>query len=286
MAERPPRRRRRTLVVMTLGAALAAAVLLVLAARARRSTARIAEGAHAFPTGGAARMREASAEEEEAGAPRDLVEDGQRHEVRVFRFALGDHELSLEDVGMGRALDAVLERTGAELAVNAGFFDPDGKAVGFALSRGAVLSRHSRAASGGVLTFDGTRAVLHEAESFTLPAGATFGVQCKPRLVVHGAPNVKRDDGKRSERTALCLRDGGTTLEVVIARAAKDSASEAPGPSLYALAAHLVSRGCEDALNLDGGPSTGFAARAADGAIERALPRGGVRHALVVRRRR
>ena len=286
MAERRPRRRGRFFAALAIGVVVASVVMLVLAARARRGGPRVAEGSHAFPTGGAARTRTTSATEGEAGPARDLVEDGQRHDVKVFRFALAEHELSLEDVGMGRALDAVLERTSAELAVNAGFFDPEGKAVGFALSRGAVLSRHSRAASGGVLTFDGSRAVLHEAETFALPAGATFGIQCKPRLVVGGTANVRRDDGKRSERTALCLRDGGTTLEVVIARAASDSAGEAPGPSLHALAQHLVLRGCEDALNLDGGPSTGYAARAPDGTIERALPRGGVRHTIVIRRRK
>jgi hypothetical protein len=273
-----------------LGGALVALVtvglLLAVVARARRRPPRLAEGTHAFPTGGAASASTASASEGDAASPRDLVEDGHRHEIRTWSFAVLDHELTIEDAAMGRGLDVILQRSGGELVVNGGFFDPEGKALGYALSRGAVLSRLARAASGGVLTVGPARGTLHEAESFALPEGSTFGIQCKPRLVVHGVSNVRRDDGKRSERTALCLRDGGATLDVVVARVAKESPGDAPGPSLFALAAHLAARGCEDALNLDGGPSTGFAARAPDGTVSSELPRGGVRHAIVVRRRR
>ncbi len=281
MGERKRRGSRRR-VVLALVVAGAVLVALFVVARARRAPARAAEGSRASPAGGAASVR---ATPHVDAAPDDLVEDGQRHDVRSFSFALADHELAIEDVGMARTLDAVLEKRSAAFVVNAGFFDPEGKPLGLAISGGAVLSRLARAASGGVLTWDGTRAALWETESFQLPEGTRFAVQCRPRLVVAGTPNVKRDDGKRSERTALCLRDGGRTLEVVVARAAEEGAGEAPGPSLYALAQHLAARGCEDALNLDGGPSTGFAMRIEDGGVARELPRGPVRHAIVIRKR-
>lgn len=272
MTER--RSRRRTLVVLGAGSLLAVVALLG-AARARRPLVKGPEVAHASRAGGAA-----------ASSAKEIVEDGFRHEVETWSFPLADHDLTIEDVGMGRGLDTLLEtRPEAALVVNGGFFDPEGRALGLALSKGALLSKLARTASGGVVTFDGTRARLHETESFSMPEGTRFAIQCRPRLVVSGVPNVKRDDGKRSERTALCLRDGGTTLDVVVVKAGTENAAEVPGPSLFALAQHLAARGCEDALNLDGGPSTGVAARTADGGTTRALPRGPVRHAIVVTRR-
>jgi len=146
------------------------------------------------------------------------------------------------------------------------------------------VSRLAPALSGGVVTWDGDRAKLWESESFAMPDGARFAVQCRPRLVVAGAPNVKSDDGHRSERTALCLRDGGRSIDVVIVKGASGGGGESAGPSLFALGRYLAQRGCEDALNLDGGPSTGVAWRE-NGAIRVLAPARPVRHAVTFRRR-
>jgi len=209
-----------------------------------------------------------------------LVEDGRRYRVRSWSFPLARYEPIIEDVGMTTALDAVLERTHAELVVNGGFFDPDGKAVGLAVSRGAALSKMAKSLSGGVLVVEGERASLVATESFD--AGAPFALQCRPRLVVDGKPNVKSDDGKRAERTALCVRDEGQTLTAYVVRGSDDD--ESPGPSLFALARHLAKEGCSSALNLDGGPSTGAAFREGGRTVLFA-PRGPIRHAIVFRTR-
>jgi hypothetical protein len=218
---------------------------------------------------------------EDLDAGDGLVEDARRYAVRTWPFAVARYDVHIEDAEMTTALDAVLERSGGELAVNGGFFDPAGKPLGLAVSEGAVLSRLAKAMSGGVVTWDGERARLWESESFTMPEGTRFAIQCKPRLVVGGAPNVRSDDGQRSERTALCLRDGGKSVDVVIVHG---EAGEAGGPSLFALGRFLARRGCDDALNLDGGPSTGIAWRE-DGHVNQLAPRRGVRHAVVFKRR-
>ncbi len=224
----------------------------------------------------------ADAQVADSGDSRDgIIEDGQRFAVRAWAFGLDRYAMKIEDVGMSTALDAVLERTGAELVVNGGFFDPAGKPLGLAISDGTELSRLAPSMSGGVVTSDGARARLWESESFVLGEGVRFAIQCRPRLVVNGAPNVRSDDGKRSERTTLCLRDGGKTVEVVIAKSEEGLAS---GPSLFATSRFLARRGCEDALNLDGGPSTGAAWRE-NGSVMRVGPRAGVRHALTFKRR-
>jgi uncharacterized protein YigE (DUF2233 family) len=236
--------RRQSLVV---GACLAClACLAALAPSVAGCKRRDEEPARAhvpLPAGGAA------VDEPDAGA--SLIEDARRYDVRTWSFALDGYEMRVVDAGMSTALDAVLARSDAELVVNGGFFDPQGKPVGLVMSE------------------------------LAMPDGARFAVQCRPRLVVNGAPNVKSDDGHRSERTALCLRDGGKAIDVVIV---KGATSESPGPSLFALGKYLAQRGCEGALNLDGGPSTGVAWRE-NGAVRMLAPARPVRHAVSFRRR-
>lgn len=233
--------------------------------------------------GNAARLSAGGAAQDQED-PTAIVEDARRYNVRSWSFPLARWELRIEDVGMTTALDAILTKSEGELAVNAGFFGPDGKAVGLAISNGAILSRLSKQMSGGVLTSDGEVAQLFAVESFELPdSGAHFAVQCRPRLVVNSAPNVKSDDGKRAERSALCVRDAGRVVDVIIVRGSEDG--ESPGPSLYALAGWLAKSGCESALNLDGGPSTGVAWRE-DGGVKLLAPRAPIRHAVVLREKR
>ena len=258
---------------------------LGLALVARRVPRRAAGNLSRTPTGGAAQAEDVRAVLVEEGGvlAMAIVEDARRYEVRAWSFGLDRYELRIEDAGMTPALDAVLARTGAELVVNGGFFDPDGKPVGLAVSGGVVLSRLAKKLSGGVLTSDGARAALFPAEDFVLPDGGTFAVQCRPRLVVEGQPNVKSDDGKRAERSALCVRDEGQRVDVVVVRGSDDG--ESPGPSLFALAQHLAEVGCESALNLDGGPSTGIAWRAGED-VKLVPPRGPVRHVVAFHARR
>jgi uncharacterized protein YigE (DUF2233 family) len=209
-----------------------------------------------------------------------VTEHGETFEIARVSFALRDVRVEVADLGRSRDIGAALVRGPgtALLAVNGGFFGERGEPLGLVISGGRRLAPFSRTMSGGVLTIDGDRADLAETESFDAAAAHAFAVQCRPRLVVKGAVNIRADDGKRAERTALCLRQAGTVLEVVLARTADG------GPSLLAFAQHLATAGCEDALNLDGGPSTGMAWRD-DSGIHAEDPRGAIRHAIVVRRR-
>jgi uncharacterized protein YigE (DUF2233 family) len=187
--------------------------------------------------------------------------------------------LTIEDVRMSTRFDEILSRDSAELAVNGGFFNPAGEPLGLAVSEGRTASAFSRGMSGGVLWVrDG---VAHQSATEDYEAGAVeFAIQCRPRLVAASHANVVRSDGHRAARTAICLRGAGQTIEFV--RAA--SVDEDGGPTLFELAEELVDEGCEEALNLDGGPSAGWAARS-DGGVDVVLPLGPVRHVVVVRRR-
>jgi len=215
---------------------------------------------------------------EDAGVdPASIFEDGRRWNVRRWTFPLDRYDFGIVDAEMASDLGAILERTGAELVVNGGFYDKENRAVGLAVTDGKMLSPFSRTTTGGVLTFDGERARLDPTEAFDAGATPRFAVQCRPRLVVDGASNVKKDDGHRAERTALCVRDGGRTLEVFIARGEPDG----QGPSLFAFGKKLADLGCHGALNLDGGPSTGAAWRQGDSdRVAVIAPRRGIRHAI------
>lgn len=197
---------------------------------------------------------------------------GEDYEVIAFHVALDRARVTIADVAMSRDLESVLAKTGGSLAVNAGFFEVDTLPEGLAVSEGRELSAKSLVLGGGVVAIAGRRARLFAVEEYAPPEGLDFAVQCRPRLVVGGAQHVKKDDGRAAERTALCLRDGGARLDVVLARG---------GLTLSALSALLAARGCEGALNLDGGPSTGAAWREG-GSIRSSPPREGIRHAIVV----
>lgn len=199
--------------------------------------------------------------------------------TRRRRFVLSSVELGIIDLHMSRALDQVMTARHAELVVNGGFFDERGEPVGLVVSEGIRLSPLKPNLSGGVMAVESERATLYATEDY-VDRSPRFAVQCRPRLVVGSKNNVKSDEGPRAARTALCLRDGGATLEFVVA----EEGPEEPGPTLYELGAELAAGGCEEALNLDGGPSTGWASNDGPGVVFIA-PRAPVRHALVVTRK-
>jgi uncharacterized protein YigE (DUF2233 family) len=183
-----------------------------------------------------------------------------------------------------RRLDAVAEYRAAIFAVNGGYFEPDFKPSGLLIEDGRIVSDWQERGGSGALVVRGKRASI----ASDVPAETTsveLAVQCGPRLVEPGGvPGIEGDDGKRAERTAACIRRGGRELNFVIA--AGPSVGGA-GPTLYQFAAWLAaplspgeSGGCDSALNLDGGPSTGVVARKFS-RQETVAPRGPVPWALV-----
>jgi hypothetical protein len=146
----------------------------------------------------------------------ELLEGDRSYPVRVWRFPLDRYSVRIVDVGMKTSLTDALESTGARFAVNGGFFGVDDKPMGLAISDRTTLSSFSKKLSGGVLAIEANLGRLYDVESYVPSASPSFAIQCRPRLVVDGVVNVKSDDGHRAERTALCLRDAGKTLDVVL----------------------------------------------------------------------
>jgi uncharacterized protein YigE (DUF2233 family) len=205
------------------------------------------------------------------------IADDDAFRLLVFPVRVAGARFRVVDLGMKRDLERVLAETGASLVINGGFFDPAERPEGLVISGGVILSPRSDSLGGGIVTVAEQRVTLAPTEGFVAPPGTDFAIQARPRLVVDGGRVIVRDDGRAAERTALCLREQGRTLEVVVAR----GEGAGRGPTLALLADMLVSRGCEGALNLDGGPSTGVAWKQ-NGEVRALAPRGPLRHAIAI----
>ncbi|HJL20937.1 MAG TPA: phosphodiester glycosidase family protein, partial [Polyangiaceae bacterium LLY-WYZ-15_(1-7)] len=188
---------------------------------------------------------DAPATRSSVAAPAEAPSPAPRPALHRWRFELARTEIAVLDLGLERPL-ALPE--GAALAINGGFWDRRGEPEGWVVAGGERLSGYDRALGGGVLVVDRGRAALFDGERFEAPAERpAFAIQAKPRLVVGGAVNIRSETGRRAARTALCVREGGRVLEVIVA-----PAGEGEGPTLLELAERLAGEGCEEALNLDG----------------------------------
>jgi hypothetical protein len=192
------------------------------------------------------------------------VDGGVRHAafstegIAGHAFDIDLHSAELRMIGAGvahRTVDGIAAGLGPHvLAVNASFFDEDGKAMGRVVDGGRASSM-SRLPSWGALVVDRKRARIVMGAS--LPKGSPGGevvVQGLPRLVVAGrVPKLKT---ATATRTAVCADGARITLVATTSRV-----EIAAFARFLALPRARGGIGCKDALNLDGGPSTQLHAR-------------------------
>lgn len=195
---------------------------------------------------------------------------GSRHyEIQRFNLALSETDVDYVDLEFERALDSALDEPQALLVINGGFWSPEGEPEGLSVDGSGTRSEYDEDLGGGVLVITNDRVAVHDGETFepglSEASSVRFAIQAKPRLVVRGVLNIARDDGRFADRTGLCVPADATRLVVVIARG-NDSRARS-GPSLFEFGQDLVELGCREALNLDGGPSTGVAYRSSPGVV-------------------
>ena len=222
--------------------------------------------------------------------------------VRWRKTTILDESLPLEwlvlRVDLGQALPAAVAAPDENLlalatdpsvlmAVNSGYFDDAHRPNGLLVSEIRVIASRTRHGGSGILLLRNHRCDLVDSDGpFPSLDTLDLGLQCGPRLI---EPNqevgIHRDDGQRAARTAVCLRDQGRTMDFVLAWSADDPIR---GPGLLSFARLLAGRspvgdasGCDRALNLDGGPSTGIYVRGAAEATH--APVGPVPWTLVIR---
>lgn len=212
--------------------------------------------------------------------------EGRSTEWVVLRLDLTQHRLSVLALGT-RPFWELSRDPKLTLAVNGGFFHPDLAPAGLLVSEGVELGAKRRGGGSGILVVVGSEARLLKREE-AVPREAALAIQCGPRLIeAGGAVGIRSDDGKRAARTAACIRKNGRELNFVVALT-KNGLGEGPGLLQFAnwLKAPLAPRessGCQAALNLDGGPSTGVLVSGAPELSRR--PLGPVPFALVATRR-
>jgi uncharacterized protein YigE (DUF2233 family) len=148
---------------------------------------------------------------------------------------------------------------GHDLVLNGGYWGYRGQErviMGLLVVNGQALAPKHR--HGGVLEVRQGAARVVRGEDFTLAPDTTLALQCSPRLVDDGKPVPKLESRRVAPRTALCVTRERSQLEAYL--------TEAP-ITLPELALFLTRQGCQEALNLDGGPSTAAVARLRDGVL-------------------
>lgn len=163
--------------------------------------------------------------------------------------------------------------TSAMVVTNASFFTPDFRPTGLLVSNGKVLApfvREAGSAGSGVFVLEGGVPDLIERDAVSNRSffGASIALQAGPRVIERdGRPGIRKDDGATARRTVIGKDARGFVAIAVITGGSEPWA----GPSLFDLQRILGREGLgattrpelafEFALNLDGGPSTGFDVR-------------------------
>ncbi|MGH7301801.1 MAG: phosphodiester glycosidase family protein [Candidatus Rokuibacteriota bacterium] len=199
--------------------------------------------------------------------------DSEPFSVHAFSIDLREAELRLVPAGgpsPRQPVEQIASPFPAVVAVNASFFDKDGRAMGLAVSEGRLLAAGKRA-SWGALAVSGTDARIVLGSGIADPLAHWLIVQGLPRLVIGGkVPGLKP---QIAERTAVCA--AGSRVLIVVASKVESAAFA----RFLAEPPEKAGLGCGDALNLDGGPSTQLVVRLPGLALS--LPGWGVPNALV-----
>lgn len=181
--------------------------------------------------------------------------DGDPFSGHAFFVDLDEAALHVVPAGSDtsrRTVDEIASGHDSVVAVNASFFDEDGRAMGLAVYDGRLLATH-KIDAWGALVVDGRRARVVRGSEVKDELSHRLVLQGIPRLVVKG--EVQKLKEQKAARTAVCAADDVVVLVV---------STEADATAFAKFLARPRAQGglgCVDALNLDGGPSTQLYAR-------------------------
>jgi hypothetical protein len=200
--------------------------------------------------------------------------DGESFAGHAFKVDLELAELRLVPAGgpsSRRTVEEIVAPYTSVVAVNASFFDHEGRAMGLAVDEGRLIASGKRQ-SWGALVVSERKARIVLGADLNDPSAHRLVVQGIPRLVVAGkVPQLKP---QLAERTAVCA-DGSTVVLVVSTKVETNTFARFLADPL-----DRGGLGCRDALNLDGGPSTQLVVKLPTLALS--VPRGwGVPNALL-----
>lgn len=173
-----------------------------------------------------------------------------RSSLKLFRPAV----LRASDFGSEVADAATfVERTKSTVVVNANFFNEKHAPLGLIMSRGILhqVLKPGSSLLNGVFAFGGTSGFkVFRADRFS-SLGITDAIQAGPLLLEGGSPTKIRDQ-RRERRAGVCIDQQDRIIIF-------SSSSEVWGVTLSELQELLLTVGCRDALNFDGGGSAQLA---------------------------
>ncbi len=176
------------------------------------------------------------------------LETGKLH---AFKIDLKENRLALLSPSEPSNIKDMVTNAHALLAVNGGFFTPNGKPLGLRINDGKVLSPLKPISWWGIFYLRNDTPALSSFNAFKLTNDIDFAIQAGPRLLVNNTtPHLK--DGV-DNRTAIGYNQNNDILIVV------SEGAQLTTPQL----AEILRRpekngglGCVYALNLDGGSSS------------------------------
>jgi Phosphodiester glycosidase len=149
-----------------------------------------------------------------------------------------------------QTVDRIAAAYPAVVAVNASFFDHEGRAMGLAVDQSQVMGT-GKLQSWGALVVDASTSRIVLGSEIQDPSAHRLIVQGIPRLLVGRV--VPRLKPQVAERTAVCAEGAVVVLVVTTRVDATEFARFLGNPP------ESGGLGCSSALNLDGGPSTQLA---------------------------
>jgi hypothetical protein len=192
------------------------------------------------------------------------------HAFRIDLNVAGLRLVPAGEPGSRRTVAQIVAPYPAVVAINASFFDTDGRAMGLAVDEGRSTGSGKRP-SWGALVVEGSQARITRGADMSDQLVLRLVVQGIPRLVVGGkVPGLKQ---QIAERSAVCAE--GSVVTLVVSTKVETTAFA----RFLADSSEKGGLGCVDALNLDGGPSTQLVVKLPG--LELSLPGWGVPNALV-----
>lgn len=166
---------------------------------------------------------------------------------KKFKFAV----VTTQDYGLQTAtVENLAKVSGALLAVNGGFFNPERKSLGLIVNAGKRINPLHTSPWWAIFQIQNQEASISPYRFFQLHPNIEMALQVGPRLLVRGSiPKLKPSLARRS---GIGIQKGGnvvlavTDLEISLQDFAK----------LFQTSLDQGGFGCVDALNLDGGGST------------------------------
>lgn len=163
----------------------------------------------------------------------------------------------IDDAQANSSLAAQMQLTGAAAGVNGGYFDPDYKTVGLLVSDGRVLAPLQKAKLlSGVVCLTSDRLQILRTAAFSLRSKPSAARQCGPFLVERGRAIPGLNNTRSARRTfVVTMTNGRAALGFSSPVTLAQLATSLSAPEL----------GVQNALNMDGGSSSGFWFKGASG---------------------